>query len=37
MIYIFYIFIFMKLVCGIPTKNEEWIIGKTFEILIKIL
>ena len=25
----------MKLVCGIPTKNEEWIIGKTLNILSK--
>lgn len=25
----------MKLVCGIPTKNEEWIIGKTLSVLTK--
>jgi hypothetical protein len=25
----------MKLVCGIPTKNEEWIIGKTLNVLSK--
>lgn len=25
----------MKLICGIPTKNEEWIIGKTLSILTK--
>lgn len=23
----------MKLICGIPTKNEEWIIGKTLSVL----
>uniref|UniRef100_A0AB39J7J9 Glycosyltransferase Family 2 Protein n=1 Tax=Florenciella sp. virus SA2 TaxID=3240092 RepID=A0AB39J7J9_9VIRU len=23
----------MKLICGIPTKNEEWIIGKTLNVL----
>jgi len=25
----------MKLVCGIPTKNEEWVIGKTLKVLIQ--
>jgi len=25
----------MKIICGIPTKNEEWIIAKTLNILIK--
>ena len=25
----------MKLICGIPTKNEEWIIGKTLNVLSK--
>ena len=25
----------MKLVCGIPTKNEDWIIGKVLSVLIK--
>ena len=25
----------MKLICGITTKNEEWIIGKTLSVLTK--